>query len=382
MGIKKQNIIYLIVLLFSIFIISVCGVLLFNLSKSETNILGSTIIYTTQSESIVSDILNEGTLEKLPENSTDINSFIDSLSLKSIKELDGLNIEVNIPENYISIKKKSNSDILIENVYKNLLNELSKNRDIYLPLLSQLSYDSDNNLMNVFYDSNSDEIRIQGINNEQIDARFLGVNYSTLDDLSNPSSKNISGDLGLFDFSLEDYENDSILGYVFKPECVYGQSCTDVGETALGLVTSNVGSIWMDCSKSGVYQFIDYSSILNTLKVNEIKEGSIKEIEISSLNTSYNATDLRVYIENDALIYESVICELFESFGYRIEKVEEKETSDLIIGYTWIYSDSFQSSLDSNLNDAIKNYYLGKGETDNIKFIFRSSWELKKIQGV
>ena len=382
MDVKKQNIIYLIILLFSIIVISVCGFLLLKFSKTETNLLGSTIIYTTQSETLVSDVLENSTLEKLPENSLDLNYFINSLNLKSIKELDGLDIEVNIPENFISIQKKTNSDIVLEDVYKNLLNELSRNRSLYLPLLSQLSYDSDNNLVNIFYDTNSDEIRIQGIDGEEIDARFLGIDFSILDDSSNTTSKNISGDLALYDFSLEDYENESILGYVFKPECVYGQSCTETGETALGIVTSQVGSIWMDCSKSGVYQFIDYSYILNTLKVNDTKGGTIRKIEIDSLNTSYNTTDLRVFIENDALKYESVIYELFESNGYRVEKVEEKETSDLIIGYTWIYSDSFQSSLDSNLNDAIKNYYLGKGETDNIKFIFRSSWELKKIQGV
>lgn len=382
MGIKKQNIIYLIIILFSILVIGVCSFLLLNLSRTKTNILGSTTIYTTQSESFVSDILKNSTLEKLPENSTDIHYFIDSLDVKSIKELDGLNIEVNIPENFISIKKKSNSEIVLENVYKSIVNELFNNRSIYLPLLSQLSYDSKHNLVNIFYDSNSEEIRIQGINNEKIDARFLGINYLDSSSLNEDQTIISDGNLGLFDFSLDDFNNNKNLGYVFKPECVYGQSCTEIGETALGIITSQVGSIWMDNSKSGVYQFIDYSYILNTLKVNDTKLGNIVKIDIGSLNISYNETDLRVYIESDALKYESVIYELLESYGYRVETVDEKETSDLIIGYTWVYSDSFQSSLDSNLNDAIKDYYLGKGETENIKFIFRSSWELKKIQGV
>lgn len=285
----------------------------------------------------------------------------------SIRNIAGLDIVVNVDSDIITVRSKSN-DLSLEEIYKGIIAELRANTAIYRPLLSQVEYDSAGNIKNISYDFEKNEIIISNPSNSRIDIRYL--------DLPNRSiKKEITGSL-----NLKEYDGQNLnIGVVFKPEAVYAEAYSELGESVLKELSQLKGEIFTDSSNKGVYQFISFSSVIDTVRESKDFNSSVQSFEFLPIPSRVSETsegEIVVYIEKDAEKYSSVIQELMEFSGYRIVVSEDKENSDLRFGYTWIYSNSFQSSLDNVLNDVLSNYCITSEEVGNLRFIFRSAWVL------
>ncbi len=372
---KKLNV-YFYLMFISIFVIVVCSfILLKPPTETKTNpknwVLFDNTVYTEKPIWEIETLVIEKGISNDDMSSSERSFFLKSLKYDSISRVDGVDISINLPDDEIIIKYKSEvteDDKDLIGIYNSLVNEIYENKTIYRPLLSQLSYNSDGKIENIVLDLDKNEIRITypGLGNKDIDVRFLDLPYRTT------SLRENTGNLKLYDYKGQDIN----IGVVFKPEAVYGQAVTNEGLDALRSVAQLNNLIFKDSNNQGIYQIVDYSDVIDTVKEDKTYNGRVKELKIEQLTKGTPSQELTIFLESDAIKFESVIIELLESCGYGIKVSECKEGSDLIVGYTWMYSNSFQSSLNSNLNDAISTYCLGFGETEAIQFMFRSSWIL------
>ena len=318
-----------------------------------------------------------------PLNNNDNNSveqkfFIDSVNKIPIRDLPNLDIVVDLDNNYIKIKNKNkllgkSDDYDIEYLYNIVKTELIENSTIYKPLYNILEFDKSGNLVNFYYEKDEDAIIYDGSNFNKIDIRFLDIQVAKRDSIQN-ENKLVENSSSIKLTGIQNIEN--IEAIVFKPEAIYGVANTELGIDVFEKLQNMQGTIWIDSNKTGVYQVVSRDDMLSTFEIPKKDTGGFKELNIEELNKTERTSEINVFFDTDTDKFKNQTIELLESLGFEVNEVDNINACDLTIRYTWIYSDSFQSSLDKELDTAIQNYCLAGEDSSTIEFMFRSAWEV------
>lgn len=318
-----------------------------------------------------------------PLNNNDNNSveqkfFIDSVNKIPIRDLPNLDIVVDLDNNYIKIKNKNkllgkSDDYDIEYLYNIVKTELIENSIIYKPLYNILEFDKSGNLVNFYYEKDEDAIIYDGSNFNKIDIRFLDIQVAKRDSIQN-ENKLVENSSSIKLTGIQNIEN--IEAIVFKPEAIYGVANTELGIDVFEKLQNMQGTIWIDSNKTGVYQVVSRDDMLSTFEIPKKDTGGFKELNIEELNKTERTSEINVFFDTDTDKFKNQTIELLESLGFELNEVDNINACDLTIRYTWIYSDSFQSSLDKELDTAIQNYCLAGEDSSTIEFMFRSAWEV------
>lgn len=318
-----------------------------------------------------------------PLNNNDNNSveqkfFIDSVNKIPIRDLPNLDIVVDLDNNYIKIKNKNkllgkSDDYDIEYLYNIVKTELIENSTIYKPLYNILEFDKSGNLVNFYYEKDEDAIIYDGSNFNKIDIRFLDIQVAKRDSIQN-ENKLVENSSSIKLTGIQNIED--IEAIVFKPEAIYGVANTELGIDVFEKLQNMQGTIWIDSNKTGVYQVVSRDDMLSTFEIPKKDTGGFKELNIEELNKTERTSEINVFFDTDTDKFKNQTIELLESLGFEVNEVDNINTCDLTIRYTWIYSDSFQSSLDKELDTAIQNYCLAGEDSSTIEFMFRSAWEV------
>lgn len=314
-------------------------------------------IYTSKEISLEEKyIFNENT------GSSEINHFIRTLNSKQLKDIENLEITINPKDKNISIKSLD-ENIDLKEIYMNLKNELQSNKGYYHSLLNQLEYDFVGEVKNILYDSEKNEITIQSSHPEYLDLRFLNIPCLFIE---NKDSSN---------FILENYKNQDIkYGIIFKPEAVFGQSFSEKGLLALNDIYSSESFIWKN-ENNGIYQKINFNDLIKTYSEKIVF--TQEELVFKTLNNKNNDS-LNIFIETELEKLKDIIKEFFLNYGYSVNFVKERDTSDIVLNYTWFYSENLQSSFNESLNTSITEYLSNSSNPENIFFLFRSGWNIEK----
>ena len=318
-----------------------------------------------------------------PLNNNDNNSveqkfFIDSVNKIPIRDLPNLDIVVDLDNNYIKIKNKNkllgkSDDYDIEYLYNIVKTELIENSTIYKPLYNILEFDKSGNLVNFYYEKDEDAIIYDGSNFNKIDIRFLDIQVAKRDSIQN-ENKLVENSSSIKLTGIQNIED--IEAIVFKPEAIYGVANTELGIDVFEKLQNMQGTIWIDSDKTGVYQVVSRDDMLSTFEIPKKDTGGFKELNIEELNKTERTSEINVFFDTDTDKFKNQTIELLESLGFEVNEVDNINACDLTIRYTWIYSDSFQSSLDKELDTAIQNYCLAGEDSSTIEFMFRSAWEV------
>ena len=318
-----------------------------------------------------------------PLNNNDNNSveqkfFIDSVNKIPIRDLPNLDIVVDLDNNYIKIKNKNkllgkSDDYDIEYLYNIVKTELIENSTIYKPLYNILEFDKSGNLVNFYYEKDEDAIIYDGSNFNKIDIRFLDIQVAKRDSIQN-ENKLVENSSSIKLTGIQNIED--IEAIVFKPEAIYGVANTELGIDVFEKLQNMQGTIWIDSNKTGVYQVVSRDDMLSTFEIPKKDTGGFKELNIEELNKTERTSEINVFFDTDTDKFKNQTIELLESLGFEVNEVDNINACDLTIRYTWIYSDSFQSSLDKELDTAIQNYCLAGEDSSTIEFMFRSAWEV------
>ena len=318
-----------------------------------------------------------------PLNNNDNNSveqkfFIDSVNKIPIRDLPNLDIVVDLDNNYIKIKNKNkllgkSDDYDIEYLYNIVKTELIENSIIYKPLYNILEFDKSGNLVNFYYEKDEDAIIYDGSNFNKIDIRFLDIQVAKRDSIQN-ENKLVENSSSIKLTGIQNIED--IEAIVFKPEAIYGVANTELGIDVFEKLQNMQGTIWIDSNKTGVYQVVSRDDMLSTFEIPKKDTGGFKELNIEELNKTERTSEINVFFDTDTDKFKNQTIELLESLGFEVNEVDNINACDLTIRYTWIYSDSFQSSLDKELDTAIQNYCLAGEDSSTIEFMFRSAWEV------
>lgn len=369
--------------------------------------LGRNVVYTDSSVATIYNLLKNRGINFNTSDSTEQKLMLEDLSIKRIRDIPDLDIEVNTDENTIHIESDAEN---IEQVYQALLKNVYYNGSKFSCLLKQFEagYGSEHKLNNIEKEvdgsGNLTGLMLKAPEGVGIDVRVLDMPVEVsegqssyiqdegakqIEALEQEIDKENGLDLINHKQSVEDVEMNSADGYgegieykepkawLFKPEAVWAQATSTVGEEALDKVRDNRGLIFRASSSElddiGVYQVIQVEDVVDSIRVNEQVHNNVSKakpvyIEPNIITGNY----IRVYFGDNQ--FTGVITELLQYLGYQVEVSEDQLDCDLVIGYTWIYYRGITSSLNDTLNEAVASYSLTGDMNNKVEFLLRSAW--------
>ena len=381
----KNNVKSILSIAVGLIVILICVITILNIKSNETDeyILKNTKVYTTENEKSLYNKINSNGIYFNTEESTEQKLFKEYIDGISIVDIDNLDIQINMNNNTIIIKSKDdeNGYDTLKTIYDGIINNVQNNSTTYRVLMSQFELDEFGQVQNVVLDEGSKELRISGVGENPIDIRILymqigetGARGSTEDSLDENLEEN--GDNTGLKLVNATGNDESI---IFKPEAVYGKATSDVGIEALNNINSLDGMVWAGAKSNettGVYQVISFDSLVDTFGGEERETASIEKLKVTGLNTTEKNKEIVVYFDDEASGFEKQSIELLNHLGYEVVQSVDMVGCDLIVGYTWMYMNGIQSSLDEELNSALSSYILTDTHSENIGLMFRSAWSL------
>lgn len=381
----KNNVKSILSIAVGLIVILICVITILNIKSNETDegILKNTKVYTTENEKSLYNKINSNGIYFNTEESTEQKLFKEYIDGISIVDIDNLDIQLNMNSNTIIIKSKDDEDgyDTLKTIYDGIVNNVQNNSATYRVLMSQFELDEFGQVQNVVLDEESEELRISGVGENPIDIRILymqigetGARGSTEDSLDENLEEN--GDNTGLKLVNATGNDESI---IFKPEAVYGKATSDVGIEALNNINSLDGMVWAGAKSNettGVYQVVSFDSLVDTFGDGERETASIEKLKVTGLNTTEKNKEIVVYFDDEASGFEKQSIELLNHLGYEVVQSVDMVGCDLIVGYTWMYMNGIQSSLDEELNSALSSHILTGAHSENIGLMFRSAWSL------
>lgn len=381
----KNNVKSILSIAVGLIVILICVITILNIKSNETDeyILKNTKVYTTENEKSLYNKINSNGIYFNTEESTEQKLFKEYIDGISIVDIDNLDIQLNMNNNTIIIKSKDdeNGYDTLKTIYDGIINNVQNNSTTYRILMSQFELDEFSQVQNVVLDEESEELRISGVGENPIDIRILymqigetGARGSTEDSLDENLEEN--GDNTGLKLVNATGNDESI---IFKPEAVYGKATSDVGIEALNNINSLDGMVWAGAKSNettGVYQVVSFDSLVDTFGDEERETASIEKLKVTGLNTTEKNKEIVVYFDDEASGFEKQSIELLNHLGYEVVQSVDMVGCDLIVGYTWMYMNGIQSSLDEELNSALSSHILTGAHSENIGLMFRSAWSL------
>lgn len=291
----------------------------------------------------------------------------------SIKDLGGLNIIVDNVNYKLTIS--SDIDGKAKEVYNSIVNSLKNEKTKYLTLYRSLVLDRSGNILNIKFDTETNEIEFDFSRAGRVDTRFLDIEIRDREGITEEEVKTT----GTEELRLRDSGTTESIEYVvFKSDAIYGIALTETGEELLDKTNTLNGHQLLVEESRNVYQGISLDSVISSIsdtvktheRTNKLGIETIKESENNGKN------EVTLYFENEAINYKDDITRILESLDFSIQITDDYEMCDLVIGYTWLYSNSLQSTFNENVNEAIVNYHNNSEVESTVKFIVRSSWIL------
>lgn len=381
----KDNVKSILSIAVGLIVILICVITILNIKSNETDecMLKNTKVYTTENEKSLYNKINSNGIYFNTEESTEQKLFKKYIAGISIVDIDNLDIQLNMNSNTIIIKSKDdeNGYDTLKTIYDGIINNVQNNSTTYRVLMSQFELDEFGQVQNVVLDEESEELRISGVGENPIDIRILymqigetGARGSTEENLDENLEEN-RDNTGLK--LVNATGNDESI--IFKPEAVYGKATSDVGIEALNNINSLDGMVWAGAKSNettGVYQVTSFDSLVDTFGDRERETASIENLKVTGLNTTEKNKEIVVYFDDEASGFEKQSIELLNHLGYEVVQSVDMVGCDLIVGYTWMYMNGIQSSLDEELNSALSSHILTGTHSENIGLMFRSAWSL------
>ena len=370
---KNRNLKGLIVMAMCLGVLSGCGQVTSNDSQSTFDLLQkSTIYYSGTEKEAVNTLNNTGLFIDM--NDDEQKDFIKYNTNISIKDSGDLTIQVNNAEYSMSIWSKHEGHT--QTLY-NLINEvLTKEKTKYMTLYSHLMTDGDGNIKNIRYDMSADQIIIDFTKFEEVDTRFIDLYYEVYNEYVDKTLADKDGNFELVKSDDADYENTYV---VTKNDAIYGIAINEKGMNVLSEIDKITDNKFIKLQSNNIYKGTSIEETVETVN-SSLEYNRLEKFNINQIEPKSELTELRVFIRDDAVKFKDDIVYLLKCAGYEYTEATNSRTSDLIIGYTWMYNNSLQSTLDDTLAKRLIGYHNMSGYEDaRTDFILKSSWELRVV---